>query len=131
MYFIRLPSDLPPRVIIRLDGNKFSVRCTSPNFDHFTVNIGQVVVFFVYVSKHLKLSVGTFEIYRSALDHTFTLAGYELLHYAHVISEMMKSFHVCRPLPIHRFSIWNLALVLDSFRRPSFEPSATSDKTLN
>lgn len=101
---------------------KFANWCSTKSLDPFQTSVAEIADFMVNLFKEVKLSVNTIENYRTAISHTLSLSGNNCLVDSRVIRDLLRSFHVERPVSTRSTPSWNLALVLDTMRKPPFEP---------
>ena len=81
----------------------------------------KVVSFLLYLHRSLSLSYSSIASYRSMLSVVFRFVLPELSSHF-VLWDLLRSFHLERPLPSSCVSPWDLSLVLSFLRGPPFEP---------
>ena len=87
--------------------------------------IPQLASFFHHLRKDKQLSISAVEGYRAALNQVFSLRGLDLT-VSPELSLLFKHFRKSCPPRELRTPHWDLALVLDSLRKPPYEPLDTA-----
>ena len=84
-------------------------------------SVAKVADFLLYLRRSLSLSYSSIASYRSMLIGVFRFIFPELSSHF-VLHDLLRSFHLERPLPASRVPPWDLLLVLRFLRGPPFEP---------
>ena len=84
--------------------------------------IVKIADFLLYLFEVKKLTPGTISGYKTAISTTWAKAGDNSLISNNTLASLIRSFHIERPKPNNFIPKWNLALVLDAFTKPPFEP---------
>ena len=87
--------------------------------------VAKVADFLLYLRRSLSLSYSSIASYCSMLSRVFRFILPELSSHF-VLHDLLRSFHLERPLPSSQVPPWDLLMVLQFLRGPPFEPLATA-----
>lgn len=100
----------------------FSNWCCKRKIDPVSVTIKSVADFLLYLFRDKKCQISTIKGYRSTISNTLKFISGRLIGSDPVLSELMKSFELQRPVQRSLTPKWNLSWVLLSLCEPPFEP---------
>ena len=83
--------------------------------------VQKIASFLLYLRRSLSLSYSSIASCRSMLSIVFRFILHELSSHF-VLRDLLRSFHLERPLPSSRVPPWDLSLVLSFLRGPPFKP---------
>ena len=95
--------------------------CNQKDIHPLQASLPEIVTFISHLREDLKLSVTCIQGYKAALNEIFKLDNRDL-NDCKVLSSIIKSFKkACSPSD-HKYPEWDLQLVLDSLKKPPYEP---------
>ena len=101
---------------------QFAFWCIQKKLDPFEAGIPEISDFMVYLFEEKKLAVSSIENYKSAIASSLSYTKNDCLNNNKTVTQLIRSFHIDRPLSLKTTPDWNLALVLVALSKPPFEP---------
>ena len=103
--------------------------CIRRKIDPARPSVQSIADFLVYLFEEKDLAVSTVKGYRSMLSLTFKFRkGFSKIGSDPVLSELIRSFELARPVSRSLVPKWNLSVVLSSLTKAPFEPLDTASR---
>lgn len=98
--------------------------CSEREIDPIRPSIQNITEFLAFLFVDKELAVSTIKGYRAMLSHTLSFRGIKDVGSNHVISDLIRSFELARPVTRSLTPKWDLSCVLWSLTKAPYEPLA-------